>query len=87
MNLSKLKSLIKDEYIFFTLVFLLSVLLIIVQFNIWTGDYSYSNLQNLKEELNEKKVADLKAIAIELKKKPIPGGMSIILWWNKCRKL
>ena len=25
-----------------------------------------------------------KAIAIELKKKPIPGGMSIILWWNKC---
>lgn len=55
MNLSKLKSLIKDEYIFFTLVFLFSVLLIIVQFNIWTGDYSYSNLQNLKEELKEKK--------------------------------
>ena len=55
MNLSKLKSLIKDEYIFFTLVCLLSFLLIIVQFNIWTGDYSYSNLQNLKEELKEKK--------------------------------
>ena len=59
MSLSKLKSLIKDEYIFFTLVFLLSVLLIIVQFNIWTGDYSYSNLQNLKEELNEKKQATI----------------------------
>ncbi len=59
MSLSKLKSLIKDEYIFFTLVFVLSVLLIIVQFNIWTGDYSYSNLQNLKEELNEKKQATI----------------------------
>ena len=59
MNLSKLKNLIKDEYIFFTLVFVLSVLLTIVQFNIWTGDYSYSNLQNLKEELNEKKQATI----------------------------
>jgi len=61
MNLSKLKSLIKEEYFFYTLVFLLSVLLIIVQLNIWTGDYSYSNLKNLKEELREKK-----QLAIEL---------------------
>ena len=55
MKLSKLKSLKKDDYIFFPLVLLLSVLLIIVQVNIWTGDYSYSNLKNLKEELNDKK--------------------------------
>jgi len=61
MNLSKLKSLIKDEYFFYALVFLLSVLLVIVQLNIWTGHYSYSNLKNLKEELNEKK-----QLAIEL---------------------
>ena len=55
MKLSKLKSLKKDDYIFLPLVLLLSVLLIIVQVNIWTGDYSYSNLKNLKKELNEKK--------------------------------
>ena len=55
MKLSKLKSITKDNYIFFSLVLLLSVLLIIVQINIWTGDYSYSNLKNLKKELNEKK--------------------------------
>ena len=55
MKLSKLKSIKKDDYIFFPLVLLLSVLLIIVQVNIWTGDYSYSNLKNLKKELNEKK--------------------------------
>ena len=63
MNLSKLKRKLKDEYIFFTLVFLLSVLLIMIQFNIWTGDYSYSNLKNLKEELNDKK-----QLTIELEK-------------------
>ena len=55
MKLSKLKSLKKDNYIFFPLVLLLSVLLIVVQVNIWTGDYSYSNLKDLKEELNDKK--------------------------------
>ena len=55
MKLSKLKSLKKGDYFFFPLVLLLSVLLIIVQVNIWTGDYSYSNLKNLKKELNEKK--------------------------------
>ena len=55
MKLSKLKSLKKDNYIFLPLVLLLSVLLIIVQVNIWTGDYSYSNLKDLKEELNDKK--------------------------------
>ena len=55
MKLSKLKSLKKDDYIFLPLVLILSVLLIIVQVNIWTGDYSYSNLKNLKKELNEKK--------------------------------
>ena len=55
MKLSKLKSLKKDDYIFFPLVLLLSVLLIIVQVNIWKGDYSYSNLKNLKKELNETK--------------------------------
>ena len=55
MKLSKLKSIKKDDYIFFPLVFVLSVLLIIVQVNIWTGDYSYSNLKNLKKELNDKK--------------------------------
>ena len=55
MKLSKLKSLKKDDYIFFPLVLVLSVLLILVQVNIWTGDYSYSNLKDLKEELNDKK--------------------------------
>ena len=55
MKLSKLKSLKKDDYIFLPLVLILSVLLIIVQVNIWTGDYSYSNLKNLKKELNDKK--------------------------------
>ena len=55
MKLSKLKSLKKDDYLFFPLVLLLSILLIIVQVNIWKGDYSYSNLKNLKKELNEKK--------------------------------
>ena len=25
-----------------------------------------------------------KAISIQLKKKPLPGGFSVILWWNKC---
>ena len=55
MKLFKLKSLKKDDYIFFPLVLVLSVLFIIVQVNIWTGDYSYSNLKNLKKELNEKK--------------------------------
>ena len=55
MKLSKLKSIKKDDHIFFTLVLVLSVLLILVQVNIWTGDYSYSNLKNLKKELNEKK--------------------------------
>ena len=55
MKLSKLKRIKKDGYIFFPLVLLLSVLLLIVQINIWTGDYSYSNLKNLKKELNEKK--------------------------------
>ena len=55
MKLSKLKSLKKDDYIFFPLVLVISILLIIVQVNIWTGDYSYSNLKNLKKELNEKK--------------------------------
>ena len=55
MKLSKLKSLKKGDYFFFPLVLVLSVLLILVQVNIWTGDYSYSNLKNLKKELNEKK--------------------------------
>ena len=55
MKLSKFKSLKKDDYIFLPLVLLLSALLIIVQVNIWTGDYSYSNLKNLKKELNDKK--------------------------------
>ena len=55
MKLSKLKSLKKDNYIFLPLVLVLSVLLILVQINIWTGDYSYSNLKDLKEELNDKK--------------------------------
>ena len=55
MKLSKLKSIKKDDYIFFPLVLVLSVLLIIVQVNIWTGDYSFSNLKNLKKELNDKK--------------------------------
>ena len=55
MKLPKLKSLKKDDYIFFPLVLVLSVLLILVQINIWTGDYSYSNLKDLKEELNDKK--------------------------------
>ena len=55
MKLSKLKRIKKDGYIFFPLVLVLSVLLIIVQVNIWTGDYSYSNLKDLKEELNDKK--------------------------------
>ena len=55
MKLSKLKSITKDNYIFFSLVLLLSVLLLIVQINIWTGDYSYSNLKNLKKELSQKK--------------------------------
>ena len=55
MKLSKLKSIKKDDHIFFPLVLVLSVLLILVQVNIWTGDYSYSNLKNLKKELNEKK--------------------------------
>ena len=55
MKLSKLKSLKKDDYIFLPLVLVLSVLLILVQVNIWTGDYSYSNLKDLKEELNDKK--------------------------------
>ena len=55
MKLSKLKSIKKDDYIFYPFVLLFSVLLIIVQVNIWTGDYSYSNLKNLKKELNEKK--------------------------------
>ena len=59
MKLSKLKNLKKDDYIFYPFVLLFSVLLIIVQFNIWNGDYSYSNLQNLKEELNEKKQATI----------------------------
>ena len=55
MKLSKLKSIKKDDHIFFPLVLVLSVLLILVQVNIWTGDYSYSNLKNLKKELNDKK--------------------------------
>ena len=55
MKLSKLESIKKGGYIFFPFVLLLSVLLIIVQVNIWTGDSSYSNLKNLKKELNEKK--------------------------------
>ena len=55
MKLSKLKSLKKDDYIFFSLLLVLSVLLILVQVKIWTGDYSYSNLKDLKEELNDKK--------------------------------
>ena len=55
MKLSKLKSIKKDDHIFFPLVLVLSVLLILVQVNIWTGDYSYSNLKDLKEELNDKK--------------------------------
>ena len=63
MKLSKLKSIKKDDHIFFPLVLVLSVLLILVQVNIWTGDYSYSNLKNLKEELNEKK-----QLTIELEK-------------------
>ena len=25
-----------------------------------------------------------KAVLIHLKKKPIPGGISVILWWSKC---
>ena len=55
MNLSKLKGLIKEEFIFFSLAFFILALLIKVQLNIWTGDYSYSNLKDLKDELNEKK--------------------------------
>ena len=63
MKLSNVKNLKEGHYIFFLLVLLLSVLLIIVQVNIWTGDYSYSNLKNLKKELNDKK-----QLTIELEK-------------------
>jgi len=55
MKLFKFNKLNKDDYIFLPLVVLLSVLLIITQVKIWAGDYSYSNLKGLKEEVREKK--------------------------------
>tara|TARA_B100001750_G_C15411285_1_gene547921 strand:+ start:464 stop:832 length:369 start_codon:yes stop_codon:yes gene_type:complete len=64
MKSIKLKKLKKDNYIFLPLVFLLSVILILIQINIWTGDYSYSNLKNLKEEVKDKK-----QLAFELEKR------------------
>ena len=63
MRFFKFKNLKKDDYIFFSLVSLLSVLLLLVQINIWTGDYSYVNLKNLKEELKDKK-----KLTVELEK-------------------
>ena len=63
MKSIKLKKLKKDNYIFLPLVFLLSAILILIQINIWTGDYSYSNLKNLKEEVKDKK-----KLAFELEK-------------------
>ena len=54
MKLYKLKKFNKDDYIFFPSVILLLVLLIMIQINIWSGDYGYSNLQDLKEEFKEK---------------------------------
>ena len=54
MKLYKLKKFNKDDYIFFPSVILLLVFLIMIQINIWSGDYGYSNLQDLKEEFKEK---------------------------------
>ena len=54
MKLYKLKKFNKDDYIFFPSVVLLLVFLIMIQINIWSGDYGYSNLKDLKEEFKEK---------------------------------
>ena len=54
MKLFKVNSFNKDDYVFFSIVFLLSILLIMIQVSIWTGDYSHSNLNDLKEEVKEK---------------------------------
>ena len=54
MKFYKLKKFNKDDYIFFPSVILLLALLIMIQINIWSGDYGYSSLKDLKEEFKEK---------------------------------
>ena len=54
MKFYNLKKLNKDDCIFFSSVILLLVFLIMIQINIWSGDYGYSNLNDLKEEFKEK---------------------------------
>ena len=54
MKLPEFKEINRKDFLFFSLMVFLSVALILVQVNIWTGDYSYWSLKDLKEEIKEK---------------------------------
>tara|TARA_Y100000590_G_scaffold77704_2_gene86139 strand:+ start:4486 stop:4851 length:366 start_codon:yes stop_codon:yes gene_type:complete len=64
MNLDKIKELYIENNLVSLVIVVLVIIFISIQVNIWTGDYSFLGLQDLKKELNEKR-----QIALELEEK------------------
>ena len=82
MKLPKLNKISRKDFLFFSLVICLLVSLILIQVNIWAGDYSYSSLKDLKKEIKEKEDLTLelerKNLLLEQEKNRLSSGRDAI---------
>ena len=78
MKLPKLNKISRKDFIFSSFVICLLVSLILIQVNIWAGDYSYSSLKDLKKEIKEKEDLTLelerKNLLLEQEKNRLSSG-------------
>ena len=58
MNSDNLKKMISKESLFNSLLILLLIVFLYLQFNIWFGENSYSKLSKLKKDITEKEVSN-----------------------------
>jgi len=82
MKLPEFKEINRKDFLFFSLMVFLSVALILVQVNIWTGDYSYWSLKDLKKEIKEKEdltqELESKNLLLEQEKNRLSSGRNAI---------
>jgi len=58
MNSDNLKKMISKESLFNSLLILLLIVFLYLQFNIWFGENNYSKLSKLKKDITEKEVSN-----------------------------
>ena len=82
IKLEKLKKGIREKYLFYFIFLILLFTLLFIQINVWFGEHSFSKLNVLNQEIEEKKYKNLslkeKNRDLELEKKRLSAGSSSI---------